>query len=50
MSWIIVGLLVLALNAYLGVEYVKEGKTTKSAAFTWFIVGFVAYSIIDLIN
>ena len=44
---IIIGLVLLALNAYFGIEYVKSGKTTKPAAFTWFVVGFVASGIID---
>ena len=47
MSWIVVGLVLLALNAYFGVNEVKRGEATKSAAFTWFVVGFVASTIID---
>jgi len=37
----VIGLALLALNGYYGVDYVKSGKTTKSAAFTWFVIGFV---------
>lgn len=44
---IIFGLVLLALNAYFGVNEVKRGEATKSAAFTWFVVGFVASTIID---
>ena len=47
MSWIIVGLVLLVGNAYFGVTEVKRGEATKSAAFTWFVVGFIACSVLD---
>lgn len=47
MSWIIIGLALLAGNAFFGVNDVKRGNTTKSAAFTWFVVGFIACSVLD---
>ena len=42
---VIVGLVLLALNAAFGVKDVRHGNTTKSAAFTWFVVGFVASGV-----
>jgi hypothetical protein len=49
----IIGLILLALNGYYGVDYVKSKKTTKSAAFTWFVIGFVAsglmYELVKLL-
>ena len=43
----IIGLLLLALNGFFGIRDIKNSRTTKSAAFTWFVVGFVASDLID---
>ena len=42
MGWFIIGLLLLALNGFFGIRDIKNSQTTKSAAITWFVVGFVA--------
>lgn len=42
MGWFVIGLLLLAANVFFGIRDIKNFQTTKSAAFTWFIVGFVA--------
>ena len=41
MTWFIVGLVLFALNLFFGIRDIKDFKTTKSAALTWFVVGFV---------
>jgi hypothetical protein len=33
----------LVLNGWFGVNDVKKGNTTKSAAFTWFVVGWLSF-------
>lgn len=43
----IIGLLLLAANGFFGIRDIKNFQTTKSAAFTWFVVGFVASGLID---
>jgi uncharacterized membrane protein YadS len=35
----------LILNIIFGVQDLERGKVTKSAAFTWFIVGFVSFGL-----
>jgi hypothetical protein len=42
MIWFIIGLLLLAANVFFGIRDIKNSQTTKSAAFTWLVVGFVA--------
>jgi hypothetical protein len=36
----------LVLNGWFGVNDVKKGNTTKSAAFTWFVVGWLSFHVI----
>jgi hypothetical protein len=50
MNWLIFGLILLALNSWFGVRDVKNGNATKSAAFTWFVIGWLAYSMIKPIG
>lgn len=46
MTWLIIMSVLLALNIWLGVRDVRSGVSTKSAAFTWFIVGWVTLHVI----
>ena len=46
MGWLIFGLILIALNLYFGVNDVRNGQTTKSAALSWFVVGWLAFDII----
>ena len=36
----------LVLNGLFGVNDVKQGNATKSAAFTWFVVGWLSYHVL----
>ena len=36
----------LVLNSWFGVNDVKNGNTTKSAAFTWFVVGWLSFHML----
>jgi hypothetical protein len=36
----------VVLNGWFGVNDVKNGNTTKSAAFTWFVVGWLSFHVI----
>lgn len=36
----------LVLNGWFGVNDVKKGNTTKSAAFTWFVVGWLSFHVL----
>ena len=49
MSWLIIGLILLALNGVFAVRDVKRGNTTKSAAFSWFVVGWLAFDMLKQI-
>ena len=45
MAWFIFGLVLLGLNLWFGIRDVKSFETTKSAAFTWFVIGFLAFDL-----
>lgn len=36
----------LVLNIWFGVKDVKRGNTTKSAAFTWFVIGWLSFHVL----
>ena len=36
----------VVLNGWFGVNDVKNGNTTKSAAFTWFVVGWLSFHVL----
>ena len=36
----------LALNLWIGINDVRNGHTTKRAAFTWFVVGWLAFHVL----
>jgi hypothetical protein len=36
---------ILTLNGWFGVRDVKNGNTTASAAFTWFVVGWLSFHV-----
>lgn len=46
MTWLIIMSILLVLNIALGIRDVRIGATTKSAAFTWFVVGWVMLHVI----
>ena len=46
MSWLIILSFLLVLNIMFGIRDVNRGSTTKSAAFTWFVIGWVAFHVI----
>jgi hypothetical protein len=46
MSWLIILSFLLVLNIMFGIRDVNKGSTTKSAAFTWFVVGWVSFHVI----
>ena len=50
MGWFVVGTILLVLNGLVGVRDVKRGNTTKSAAFTWFVVGWLAFHLLKQIG
>lgn len=45
MTWFIFGLFLLSLNVWFGIRDVKGYETTKSAAFTWFVIGFMCFDL-----
>lgn len=47
MTWLIIGSVLLVLNLLIGIFDVKAGKSTKATAFTWFVVGWLFYSVIE---
>jgi len=49
MGWLIFGLILFALNLYFGINDVSNGRATKSAALSWFVVGWLAFDIIKQI-
>ena len=46
MIWFIVLIALLVFNGWFGVNDVKNGNTTKSAALTWFVVGWLSFHVI----
>ena len=46
MIWLTVICALLIINAAFGVFDVKNNNTTKSAAFTWFATGWVAFHFV----
>lgn len=46
MFWFILGLALLALNVYIGIRHVQEGRTTAMAALTWFANGALVLSML----
>lgn len=46
MTFLIIMSLLLVANIAFGIRDVKNGATTKSAAFTWFVVGWVTLDVI----
>jgi hypothetical protein len=49
MYWLVFTLILLTLNGLFGVKDVKRGNTTKSAAFTWFVIGWLTLDTIKQI-
>jgi hypothetical protein len=45
MVWLFGLIFFLVLNAYFGISDVKKHNSTKPAAFTWFVVGWMAHSV-----
>lgn len=46
MVWFIVGVILLVLNLVIGIDDVKNSRSTGRAAFTWFVVGFMTWNIL----
>ena len=49
MSWLVIGLILLVLNGVFAVRDVKHGNTTKLAALSWFVVGWLALDMLQQI-
>lgn len=49
MGWFIIGTILLVLNGWFAVKDVERGNTTKSAAFSWFVVGWLAFDMLKQI-
>lgn len=47
MVWLFIALALLALNLLFSVGDVKRGNTTKSAAFSWFVIGWLTFDILN---
>lgn len=49
MAWFVIGTILLVLNGWFAVKDVERGNTTKSAAFTWFVVGWLTFDLLQKI-
>lgn len=47
MTWLVIGAVLLVLNLWIGINDIKNGKSLKWTAFTWFVVGWLAYDVIS---
>lgn len=46
MTWLIIGVVLLVLNLWFGINDVKKGNTLKTTAFTWFVIGWLTLDVI----
>lgn len=46
MAWFIMSVVLLVLNLGIGIDDVKNSRSTGRAAFTWFVVGFMTWNIL----
>jgi len=44
--WLFTGVVLLAINLWLGINDIEAGRTTKTAAFSWFVVGWLTFEVI----
>lgn len=44
--WLVIGLILWVINILMCVNDVKAGRTTKGAAFGWFVVGWLTFDVI----
>ena len=47
MTWLIISAVLFVLNLWIGIHDVKNGKSLKMTAFTWFVVGWLAFDVIS---
>lgn len=46
MDWFILGIVVLLVNIAFGINHWRKQETNFSAAFSWFVVGFMIPTLI----
>ena len=47
MNWLIIGAVLLVLNLWIGINDVRKGNSLKMTAFTWFVVGWLTFDVIQ---